>query len=130
MFQEAPIDLKSRTPEKDPIRTVAELADFACDHNPHHVYCYQVEKVSGNSAGELNLRRVEFQHLKRGVLGCIDVLKSQLEVQNHGQQHPRQPNGVESSEKQPPPVGLFMESDLALPIHLVALVAMGVPVSR
>ena len=125
MFQEAPINLRSSTPEQDSIRTIAELTDFACDHNPNHIYCYQAENGGDISAGEINLRPVKFQDLKRGVLSCISFLKPKLEFQNS--EYQKEHHGANSCRKRAP-VGLFMESDLALPIHLIALVAMGIPV--
>ena len=115
MFIRAPIDLLSPNPDHDPIRTVAELADFACDNNPDHLFCYQAEK---KFSSDPTLRPVTLRQLKQAVLRCQHSLKDLVNLAD-----------VQHDTSHPKPVALFMDSDLSLAIYTLSLIALGVPVS-
>lgn len=101
------------------VRTVPELVDFNAFHNADNVFCYQACKDDSGKARLVSITHLEFRDAARR---CQEWLKSSI---NNLQLPVLQENGVISRNT---PVALFMESDIGLFVHIVALLGLGVPV--
>lgn len=100
------------------IRTLPELLEYNAKHNPTYLFCQQVRRCNGS----LQLLDVTHGQLRDAVLGCQGWLREivkELELP-----YPRENDRVAKG----PPVALFMESDVGLWVHLLALMGLGVPV--
>lgn len=95
-------------PDSSSIFTLPDLVDFNAQHNPDHVFCYQARK---RDDGSVHLIEITHKRLRDLVLCCQSWLRS------HAADH------ISKSR----PVALFMESDVGLWIHMLALLGLGVP---
>lgn len=100
------------------VRTVPELVDFNAVHNADYIFCYQARKDDSGNAHLVSITHSEFRD---AVLSCQEWLKSTID---NLQLPVLQDNGVISRST---PVALFMESDIGLFVHIVALLGLGVP---
>ena len=94
-------------PNSISIHTRPDLVDFNAQHNGDHVFCYQARKHDSGT------RLIEITHaqLRDAVLRCQAWLRTHVA-------------GHMSKSR---PVALFMESDVGLWIHMLALLGLGVP---
>ncbi|KAF2173929.1 hypothetical protein M409DRAFT_16197 [Zasmidium cellare ATCC 36951] len=95
-------------PDSSSIFTLPDLVDFNAQHNPDHVFCYQARK---RDDGSVHLIEITHKKLRELVLCCQSWLRS------------RTAEHISKSR----PVALFMESDVGLWIHMLALLGLGVP---
>jgi long-subunit acyl-CoA synthetase (AMP-forming)/nucleoside-diphosphate-sugar epimerase len=100
------------------VRTVPELVDFNAAHNADYVFCYQARKDDSSNPSLASITHSEF---KDAVLSCQQWLKTTI---TNLQLPVLQENGVICRST---PVALFMESDIGLFVHIVALLGLGVP---
>ena len=100
------------------IRTIPQLVDYNAEHNPEYPFCYQVQKADDS----LRLLDITHQQLKNAVLQCQEWLtENVVELE-------RPFVNEDGSTTKGRPVALFMESDVGLWVHLLALMGLGVPV--
>jgi acyl-CoA synthetase (AMP-forming)/AMP-acid ligase II len=108
----------STSAQASSVRTLPELLEYNAKHNPTHLFCQQVRRYNGS----LHLLSVTHGQLKDAVFRCQEWLResvNDLEL----------PYPAENERfAKGPPVALFMESDVGLWIHLLALIGLGVPV--
>ncbi|KAF2968004.1 hypothetical protein GQX73_g5534 [Xylaria multiplex] len=96
------------------IRSVPELVDFNAVTNPDALFCVQAIKGLADKA-------VTMGQLRDAVIRCKFALQKSLYI--------RSPIATEDGKiLKSPPVALFMDSDLGLLFHLLALMGLGVPV--
>ncbi|KAI0541768.1 hypothetical protein GGR58DRAFT_456119, partial [Xylaria digitata] len=97
------------------IRSVPELVDFNAVNNPDALFCVQAIKGLAD-------RAVTMSQLRDAVIRCKDALQQDsLNV--------RSPIRTEEGKiLKNTPVAVFMDSDLGLLVHLLALMGLGVPV--
>ncbi|KAK2749609.1 putative NRPS-like protein biosynthetic cluster [Myotisia sp. PD_48] len=119
-FTQASIHLQSSQDIKDQILTVPQLVEFNAKQNAHHFFCIQTQKT-GQPAAE-QLLHITHGQLKNAVLGCQEWL-----LDNINELHSPYV-GNDGKLKKNSPVALFMESDIGLLVHLLALMGLGVPV--
>ncbi|GAB1316616.1 hypothetical protein MFIFM68171_06826 [Madurella fahalii] len=105
-----------------PIRTIPELIEYNARVNPEALFCYQALKstdASGNPDAAPSVAALNMRQLRDAVWHCSQRLRQEL--------------GLDHDENRPTgksaPVGLLMDSDLGLLIHLLSLLALGVPVA-
>lgn len=122
-FKGAEINLRTEVSASHapPIRTIPELIDYNARVNPEALFCYQALKstdASGSPDAAPSVAEVNMRQLRDAVWHCSQRLRQEL--------------GLDDDESRPTgksaPVGLLMDSDLGLWIHLCALLALGVPV--
>lgn len=112
------IDDSGPAPGPQAVRTVPQLVDFNARHNAQYVFCYQARKQSPGDAGLGTVTHLEFRD---AVLRCQEWLKASIDTVHLPVP---QENGVIARST---PVALFMESDIGLFVHLVALLGLGIP---
>lgn len=130
-FRRARIDLRNEpagthVPDNQPVRTLVELLEHNSAHNPHHLVCLQAKKKSQTRAGEpreFDFIPVTHAQLKAAVVRCCAWL---LQNVREAQVPVRSDKG---HWRKCAPVAIFMESDLGLLIHELALMSLGIPVS-
>ena len=107
---------KASTAERTDVQTLPELLEFCAAHNADHLLCLQARK-HGQKAQE-----VTCIELKRAVEQCSAWLTATVKE--------IEPAEVMSDGRisRGPPIALFLDSDIGLLIHLLALLWMGVPV--
>lgn len=125
-FMRADLSLPAKLPDElkqkrgpRSVRTVPELVDFNAVYNADYIFCYQARKDDSGNAHLVSITHSEFRD---AVLRCQGWLKSTI---NNLQLPLLQDNGVMSRST---PVALFMESDIGIFVHIVALLGLGVPV--
>jgi hypothetical protein len=126
-FQPAQLQL-SKPATEIPIRSVPELVDFNAVTNPDALFCFQAVKASASLVAETKHEGgfdgmpVTMSQLREAILRCKDFLTANgvLVVP------PRKTEDGKLLKSLP--VALFMDSDLGLLVHLVALMGLGVPV--
>lgn len=110
-------DIKDETAA---IRCVADLVEFNAIHNPEHVFCIQSrQRLSGK---EFEFVCITYHELAGAVERCCEWILSNIPGA-----HAAVPakTGIARKSK---PVALYLESDVGLFIHLVALLALNIPV--
>ena len=108
----------STTPQASSIRTLPQLLEYNAKHNPNYLFCQQTRRRNGS----LHLLSVTHGQLRDAVFRCQEWLQesvNELELP-----YPTQNDRLTKG----PPVALFMESDIGLWVHLLALMGLGVPV--
>ncbi|KAF1983330.1 acetyl-CoA synthetase-like protein [Aulographum hederae CBS 113979] len=100
------------------IRTLPELVEHNAKHNADYIFCRQVLK----KGADLGFRDITHGQLKTAILNCQDWLLGTFE---HLERQKLLSNI--SDFGRPRPVALFMDSDVGLWIHLLALAGLGVP---
>ena len=105
-------------PQRSSIRTLPELVEYNAQHNPNYLFCQQAQR----SNDSLHLLSVTHAQLRDAVLQCQEWLQQTLK----GLELQRLSGDGRSIKGSP--VALFMESDVGLWIHLLALMGLGVPV--
>lgn len=106
------------------IRSLIDLINFNATNNPEHIFCFQAFAKPANDSGneeddKYNSQSITFKALKDAVNSCSSWIRDNLISSDQA--------GM--SKLKPAPVALYMESDLGLFIHMVALLALGTPVS-
>lgn len=102
------------------IRTVPELVDFNASHNPTHPLGVQLLPENGEMPGpSITITHLQFRN---AVSCCARRLREEI----IGLSSPRISDVGEVTKSRP--VALFLESNIGLLIHLLALMGMGVPV--
>jgi hypothetical protein len=119
--------------------SLAEVIDYNATHNPDHVFCVQAERKTettntqvteeygtDNRGEDCNfppLLRITNAELRNAIARCGEWLRQTIpEVQLPIVQD-------DGTVKKGNPIALFMESDIGLLLHQLALVGLGVPVS-
>jgi len=126
-FQPAQLQL-SKPAAEIPIRSVPELVDFNAVTNPDALFCFQAVKASASlvvktkQEGGFDDIPVTMSQLRDAILRCKDFLT----VNGVIVMPPRKTEDGKLLKN--PPVALFMDSDLGLLVHLIALMGLGVPV--
>ena len=106
------------TAQDSSIRTLPELLEYNAEHNPANLFCQQARR----SNESLQLFTVTHSQLRDAVSRCQQWLRetvNELELPHTGE---------DGRFIKGPPVALFMESDVGLWVHLLALLGLGVPV--
>ncbi|KAL9599306.1 MAG: hypothetical protein Q9219_003933 [cf. Caloplaca sp. 3 TL-2023] len=98
----------------DTIRSLPDLIQFNAENNPDHVFCVQEERSKGRPAG---LVQITFSQLRDIVAQCIERISSHLVGLNSPE-----------ADTNATPIGLFLESDVTLFVHISALLWMKIPV--
>ena len=103
--------------ESASIRTVPELVDYNASHNPDYLFCHQAQKTGD----AFRLFDVTHRQLRDAVVQCQEWLLVSV------QELERPFTNENALIVKGRPVALFMESDVGLWIHLLALMGLGVP---
>ena len=119
-FKRPYVNLYPSANDSGHIRSIPELVDFNAEHNPDHVFCVQARKQADKTS--ISLLSITNSQLKETISHCATWLKNNLrELQL--------PFSNENGDvAKGPPVALFMESDIGLLVHEIALMSLGVPV--
>ncbi|KAH7036703.1 hypothetical protein B0J12DRAFT_581494 [Macrophomina phaseolina] len=107
----------------DSIRSLPDLINFNAAANPDHTFCLQAEvKAAGDaSTYSYSAIRLSFKDLKQAVDACSCWLEESFAKPEQGE------FSADGTRLKPPPVALYMESDVGLFIYLAALLASGTP---
>lgn len=110
----------SGDPVTDPsaIHSLPDLVDFNAEHNPDHEFALQEVRHGGK---HVSLTPITFRELQLAATTCARLIRKQL---------PGEPAEAEGGHQggTRPPVAVFLESDINLFIHLVALLYLNIPV--
>ena len=104
------------------IQCLQDLVVFNSMHNPHHVFCYQSRETLSDHNIEFTC--ITFKQLAQAVEVCCSRIIAQTEGAQPGE---LETNGYNSKKA---PIALFFESSISLFIHLLALTALQIPVSK
>jgi hypothetical protein len=120
-FQRAQFSLLS-LPSQDQtgIRCLPDLVHFNATHNPHHLFCVQAEQTWSGPDAYLE---VTFRDLALAVQKTCDWILGNVDGARRAA---KDESGRMVKSK---PVALYMESDVGLFVHLVALLTLNIPVS-
>ena len=102
------------------LRTLPEIVDFHSLHNPDHLFCLQAEEkadVDGYVFTEFRYRQ-----LQQAIIRCQAWLQNLLA---DTEPPTRNENGNVAKFS---PVGLFMESNVGMTVHVLSLIGLGIPV--
>ncbi|KAF2004768.1 acetyl-CoA synthetase-like protein [Amniculicola lignicola CBS 123094] len=117
-FIRSPINLKSKGEPLTNIWTLPDIVDFNAKHNQDFVFCHQARRYGQ----ETRLLAITHLALRNAVLECQSWLLANITgVQKFGET-----SDVSPDERRP--IALFMESDVGLWIHILALLGLDVPV--
>ncbi|KAL4866181.1 hypothetical protein BDV12DRAFT_210641 [Aspergillus spectabilis] len=119
-FKRAKVNLLDPT-DPTAIRTLPELIEWNAKHNPDHLFCTQL--LSQSTEATDNACHVTHSQLRQAILRCSRRLRSQIP----GLHLPSVTDGGEIVKSGP--VVLFIGSNIGLWVHLLALMAIGVPVA-
>lgn len=119
-FERATINLYPSAEDTNYIGSLPQLVEFNAEKNPDHVFCIQSRKQAGKTS--ISLLHINHSQLKDAISRCANWLRSNIP----GLQLPSLQD--DGSVKKGPPVALFMESDIGLLFHQLALLSLGVPV--
>ncbi|KAG2419144.1 hypothetical protein HFD88_002249 [Aspergillus terreus] len=110
----------SRDPVTDPsaIHSLPDLVDFNAEHNPDHEFALQEVRHGGK---HISLTPITFRELQLAAITCARLIRKQLPGE------PAEPEGGHQGMMRQP-VAVFLESDVNLFIHLVALLYLNIPV--
>lgn len=117
-FVPAVLSLPTHT-QASSLRTLPELVEHNAKNNATYLFCQQAAR---RLDGSLHLVSVTHSQLKDAVLRCQEWLRetvNELKLPCPGE---------DDRFSKGPPVALFMESDVGLWVHLLALISLGVPV--
>ena len=103
------------------IRSLPDLVRYNAIHNPHRLFCIQCKQSATEQGSRLAFVRVTFLQLNEAIDRCCRWLETVEDI--HAAKL-----GSDGSIQKSRPVALFMESDLGLFIHIVALLTVNVPV--
>lgn len=105
-------------PEED-ISSIPDLIRFNGLHNPDRIFCIQSEipkdTESSESSNKYSGVSITYKQLDDAVCRCAEWLRNS----------PATRDGVQKSES---PVALYLESDVGLFIHMMALQKLNIPV--
>ncbi|KAL8994550.1 MAG: hypothetical protein Q9169_005514 [Polycauliona sp. 2 TL-2023] len=104
--------------ELSPIRSLPELVLFNALHNPRHAFCHQSSQAA---AGQIDSVPITFHQLAVAVENCCSWL-----LETIPNAHPAKLNGDHHVRKAAS-VALFLESDVGLFIHVLALLTLNIP---
>lgn len=110
--------LPSKDARGQDISSIPDLIRFNATYNPDHIFCIQslpdVNKSAESSDGYLGVS-ITFKQLDNAVRRCADWLRELVDASDYG-------------GKPGPPVALYLESDVGLFFHFMALQALNIPV--
>lgn len=122
-FQLLPIPSETDLTLRDPLplRSLPDLVLFDAIHNPHHVFCLQSSQAPGTH-GQIDFIPITYHQLAVAVEHCCSWLLKTI---------PNAHAAELTSEhivQKASPVALFLESDVGLFIHIIALLTLNIPV--
>jgi acyl-CoA synthetase (AMP-forming)/AMP-acid ligase II len=104
--------------EPEDITSLYDLIRFNAHHNPNHFFCIQSQLVRDTTSNRaFEGVYITYRQLEDAVHRCADWLSRSIN-----------PAVLNTGSELPPPVGIYLESDVGLFIHLVALQVLDVPV--
>lgn len=123
-FRRPRIKLLDESPKPDgsAIRCLPDLVEYNAAENPDHLFCVQVLHRQGGFEEDL-FRSITFLELEESVRRCCYWIQSQAGG------HLSSAIAEDGPLQKSPPIALFLESDIGLFIHIVALLSLNVPVS-
>ena len=111
----------SASREPIPLRSLPDLVYFDAIHNPHHVFCLQSSQAAGTTDG-IGFTSITYHQLATAVELCCSWLLKTIPSA-----HAAELKGGRVVKKASP-VALFLESDVGLFIHIIALLTLNIPV--
>ena len=117
-FVRPTINLKPTAGEQ--LRTLPEIVDFHSLHNPDHLFCLQAEEkadVDGYVFTEFRYRQLQ-----------LAIIRCQAWLQNLLADTEASTRNENGSVAKFSPVGLFMESNVGMTVHVLSLIGLGIPV--
>ena len=108
---------------KQDVHSIPELIDFNAKFNAKHTFCIQAEKALLEDSPSFTL--ISYAKLKHTIWRCAEWLKSCVqelvlpELTEDG-----------AGSRKGPPIGLLLDSDINLLVHMYTLMSLGVPVSK
>ena len=103
--------------DKSAIRCLPDLVEYNAAENPNHLFCVQALRRQGSFREDL-FRSITFIEFEKSVRRCSYWIQSKTGG-----------HLCDRSLQKSPPIALFLESDIGLFIHIVALLSLNVPVS-
>ena len=116
-----PSDSSTQWEPLSTLRTLPDLVHFNALHNPHLVFCLQ-SRQSQCTPGDVEFTTITFRQLGCAVESCCSWI-----LQNIQAAHAARLGDGDIVQKAPP-IALFLESDVGLFIHIVALLTLNIPV--
>jgi acyl-CoA synthetase (AMP-forming)/AMP-acid ligase II/nucleoside-diphosphate-sugar epimerase len=117
-FARPPVRLPSKGEPLSNDWTLPDVVDFNAEHNPDFVFCHQARK----HGTETKMLAITHMALRNAVLRCQSWLMSNVSgARDFVDDQPAPPGNRR-------PIALFMESDVGLWIHVLALLGLDVPV--
>ncbi|KAJ5604420.1 hypothetical protein N7510_009574 [Penicillium lagena] len=119
-FQRAKVNLLQPEDSKS-LKSIIELLLFNAQHNPDHVFCLQLPSKQNNAIG--NAISITHQQFYHAVNYCAQRLQEEIGIISSPTIN------EDRTVTKCSPVVLFLESNVGLLVHLLALLSLGVPVA-
>jgi len=104
---------------EDGINSLSDLVDYHVKRNPDYPFCVQATRKLGEDG--YSLASITYRILGGAVSRCVSW------IEMHVATNPVDTASVGEGGGTRPPVALLMDSDLGLAVHILSLMAMGVP---
>jgi len=117
-FVRPPVPLPTKGSDLNNDWTLPDIVNFNAEHNPDFTFCHQVRK----NGAEERVLSITHLNLRNAVLRCQSWLMENVSAIGDFAHH----HSVLTGSRRP--LALFMESDVGLWIHVLALLGLDIPV--